>query len=95
MYGGIIQTDEKDRELIKLKAKVLSLEQQNKLIHEKYKDLKAKDEILRELRYLMKTPSDSSSMRLYEEGQIKALLYVLGYSDETTYEELQLKESGD
>ena len=52
---GNSKTDDKEREILKLKAKVLSLEQQNKLLYEKYGAIKSRHEIIRELKYLIKS----------------------------------------
>lgn len=88
MCGEIPKTDDKDREILKLKASVLSLEQQNKILNEKYGTIKSKCEILRELKYLMKVPS-GGNMKIYEEGQINALLFVLGYPENTKLEDIK------
>lgn len=77
-------------EIFKLKATIFSLEQQIKLLNEKYGVLKSREEILKELRYLMKVPSEGN-MKLYEEGQIKALLFVLGYPEGTKLNEIEEK----
>lgn len=90
VYGEILKTDDKDREILKLKAKVLSLEQQNKLLYEKYGAIKSRHEIIRELKYLIKVPS-SGTMKVYEDGQIKALLFVLGYPENTKLEDIKEK----
>ncbi len=90
VYGEILKTDDKDREILKLKAKVLSLEQQNKLLYEKYGAIKSRHEIIRELKYLIKAPS-SGTMKVYEDGQIKALLFVLGYPENTKLEDIKEK----
>lgn len=79
-----------DVEIFKLKATIFSLEQQIKLLNEKYGVLKSREEILKELRYLMKVPSEGN-MKLYEEGQIKALLFVLGYPEGTKLNEIEEK----
>lgn len=79
-----------DIEIFKLKATIFSLEQQIKLLNEKYGVLKSREEILKELRYLMKVPSEGN-MKLYEEGQIKALLFVLGYPEGTKLNEIEEK----
>lgn len=79
-----------DVEIFKLKATIFSLEQQIKLLNEKYGVLKTREEILKELRYLMKVPSEGN-IKLYEEGQIKALLFVLGYPEGTKLNEIEEK----
>lgn len=79
-----------DIEIFKLKATIFSLEQQIKLLNEKYGALKSREEILKELRYLMIVPSEGN-MKLYEEGQIKALLFVLGYPEGTKLNEIEEK----
>lgn len=79
-----------DIEIFKLKATIFSLEQQIKLLNEKYGVLKSREEILKELRYLMIVPSEGN-MKLYEEGQIKALLFVLGYPEGTKLNEIEEK----
>lgn len=79
-----------DIEIFKLKATIFSLEQQIKLLNEKYGVLKSREEILKELRYLMIVPSEGN-MKLYEEGQIKALLFVLGYPEVTKLNEIEEK----
>lgn len=88
LYGEIPKTDDKEREILKLKAKVLSLEQQNKLLYEKYGAIKSRHEIIRELEYLIKAPSNGT-MKIYEDGQIKALLFVLGYPENTKLEDIK------
>lgn len=88
IYERPTKDDSKDREIIKLKANVLSLEQQNKLLHEKYGTIKSRHEIIRELKYLIKVPA-GGNMKIYEEGQIKALLFVLGYPEGTKLEEIK------
>lgn len=90
LYGEIPKTDDKEREILKLKAKVLSLEQQNRLLYEKYGAIKSRHEIIRELKYLIKVPS-SGTMKVYEDGQIKALLFVLGYPENTKLEDIKEK----
>ena len=89
-YEEIPKIDDRDREILKLKSKVLSLEQQNKLLYEKYGAIKPRHEIIRELKYLMKVPS-SGTMKVYEDGQIKSLLFVLGYPEGTKLEEIEEK----
>lgn len=88
LYGEIPKTDDKEREILKLKAKVLSLEQQNRLLYEKYGAIKSRHEIIRELKYLIKSPSNGT-MKVYEDGQIKALLFVLGYPENTKLEDIK------
>lgn len=82
--------DEKDKQILKLEASVLSLKKQNEILNFKYDGMQSKRDLLLQVRSLMKNkPEQMNNLFYYEEGRIEALLWVLGLSNKIKIEEIE------
>lgn len=82
--------DEKDKKIFKLESELSTNKIMYELLKDQIKNMKSRREIVATAKYLIRTlDTNSKEMRLYEEGQIKSLLWVLGLPEETRIENIK------
>ena len=77
------------KENLLLKAEKLSLKALNSLMNENYSQLKDKKEIIKKLQHIKGWQEEKiNNLHYFEDGQISALKWVLGFNEETTIQEI-------